>query len=405
MSQDNLLYNKQVNKLILESCNYTIKKVFDFNTFKEIQEIFDKYFESNINFILNLFVRLKKNYPCDKFLNSNNLSNPMFITHILLMLNDLESKQISNSYQIINDYIGEIKILRKNKNCVVYPKIFDFNKKIFGQDNMIFTKSIIMESYEYKLYYFDFVKNENINNSKQLINNQNQNQNQNQMLKFCPVLSQKIIDGFISSNLLIKDEDLNYLQDIEFQLQSEFVKHENNENIILGRHPEYIHFNRFLHQQITDLEKEINDYELNIDVMRLKIKELEDDIKILNNNYEFQYENKNYYPISYYINPKNIIGTNTKTNTNKNSFLVSEFKYIQLLLRIRYLDHSNKNYQIVKSKAINEKNQSNISTIYYEESKFNYSNTLLKYKHIILDMELKIRQLESNINILVESCL
>ena len=64
-----------------------------------------------------------------------------------------------------------------------------------------------------------------------------------------------------------------------------------------------------------------------------------------------------------------------------------------------------KNYQIEKSNSIYENKYSNISTMCLEQSNINYSNTLLKYKHIIYDMELKIKQLESNIQILVVSCL
>lgn len=379
---------------ILDSCIRTIHKVFgnNKNNLDEKKIIFDKYFDSNINFILDLFEKLKKKYPCNKLLNDNNLSNPMFIIHILLMINDLEINSIPNPYQIINEYVDGIKILRKNYNYIVYPKIFDFNKKKFGTKNMIFLKSINMESIEYKLYYFELIKSENPNNSSQIINNIQQNQK----LTSCPLLSQKIIDGYSNIYLLINKEDFNNLQNFLFQLQNEFVKYEN---IILGRHPEYIHFNRFLNQNITNLETEINDYELNINNMRLKIKQLEDDIKILNNNYEFQYENKNYYSISYYINPKNIIGSNT------NYFLVSKFKYIQLLNKIRYLEYSVKNYQIEESNSIYENKYSNISSMYLEQSNINYSNTLLKYKHIIYDLELKIKQLDSNLQILVVSCL
>ncbi len=337
---------------------------------------------------------------------------------MLLMLDDLESKLIKNSHQIITEYIGEIKILRKNKNCIVYPKIIDFNNKKFGSNNMIFNKSIIMESNEYKLYYFENIKeeknklkdnfNKNLTNPVGLINYEKRNQEYNgignvnkngQKLMFCPVLGQNIIDRYTSSYLLINIENYNKLLYYLKDLDNKFKEYENNENKILGRHPEYIHFNSFLAQQIINLEREINEYEVQIENLRLKIKELEDDIKILNNNFEVQYENKNYCSLSYYIHPKNFIGPNT------DSALISEFKYIQIFLKIKYLEASNNNYQHSTTKLNYEQEYSNISSIFNKYCNDNYSNTLLKYKHIINDMELKIRQLEYNLEILITSCL
>jgi len=376
------------NTIIFESCISTVQEVFgtNKNDLNQIKEIFNNYFNLNIDFILELFENLKNKHPCNNLSNNSNSFNPMFITHMLLMINDLKSKSIKNYQEIILKYIKGLKILRKNKNCIVFPRIFDFNKKIFGINNMVFTKSINMESNEYKLYYFDSVFDKNIKNNNQKLSN-------------CSTLNQKIIDTYINNFPLITKEDNDKLFNLLMRLEHIFWENEKYENKIMNRHPEYIHFNRFLHQKVVDLVREIEDYELEINNKRIKIKQLEDDIKILNINYEFQYENKNYFPISYYINPKNIIGSNI------DCILISEFKYIQMILRIRYLESSINNFKNIDSKLIYEKEQSDISTIYYEKSNVNYSNILLKYKNFILDMDLKIEQLESNLQILITSCL
>jgi len=393
------------NEKIL-NIKFTLPKDFNFYNFKNIQ--FEK--------LNGIFSYVKK----DIIKNSNYLN---YSNHT--KYNDLNNKL--NTFKIINFDFTEV-IINNLKKQDLLNKIFNFNEEIFFNNlNKLENNPLFLFHSNYDIFNGINLKS-NLDSHCFYLNIKN-NKNDKKMITFINNIIEKD-NVFYFNNLKEIFEDLKYFYDKNKKLELNIfdIIKEINEKKILLKELSYellINNNNFLSIHLEHYEKLNN---------MITIYEYENDLNTYNNN-KIKIINliKEYQTLKLEkehniktIEEQNEILILKKNEINNNNFKIREIKNNQLnkirkTINIKKNNNKNDYYNSVKVKIIKFKQKLNRLNIEHKEmikNKINIENKIkdlkvdnpkkekiikIKYRNIIQNYDLKINELEEQIDDMIKN--